>query len=197
MRKSSGVFGPAVVFEGGLVLLALGLGWWMTPRPQDRIVWSAEGWAIGLAATLPLLVTFVISRRLPLKPFQDLKKLVEELLVRLFDGCTLPQLAMISLLAGLGEELLFRGLLQPWLTEKAGLLIGLVSSSALFGLLHAITLTYAVLAALIGAYFGWLLIETDNLLPPIVAHALYDFLVLAYLTRMSVAQSAGPTGNED
>ena len=176
------------------MLLALGLGWWMTPRPQDRIVWSAEGWAIGFAATLPLLVTFAISRRLRLKPLQDLKKLVDELLVRLFDGCTLPQLAMISLLAGLGEELLFRGLLQPWLSEKAGLLIGLILTSALFGLLHAITFTYAVLAGLIGVYFGWLLVETENLLPPIVAHTMYDFVVLAYLTRISVAQTTGTTG---
>lgn len=183
MQKSGGVFGPAVVFEGGLVLLALGLGWWMTPRPQDRIIWSAEGLVMGLAATVPLLATFAISRRLPLKPLRELKKLVDELLLRLFDGCTVPQLAMISLLAGLGEELLFRGLLQPWLTEKAGLLIGLVLSSALFGLLHAITLTYALLASLIGLYFGWLLVETENLLPPIIAHALYDFLVLTYLVR--------------
>ena len=29
---------------------------------------------------------------------------------------------------------------------------------------------------MIGAYFGWLLVEFDDLTVPIVAHALYDFV---------------------
>jgi membrane protease YdiL (CAAX protease family) len=51
----------------------------------------------------------------------------------------------------------------------------------LFGLLHPITPTYAVLAALMGAYLGGVWLASGNLLVPIVAHALYDFIALAYL----------------
>ena len=40
-----------------------------------------------------------------------------------------------------------------------------------------------LLAALIGVYFGWLLIESGNLFVPVVAHAAYDFAALVYLLR--------------
>src|SRR6266567_3525912 len=50
----------------------------------------------------------------------------------------------------------------------------LVLASVLFGVAHAITLTYALLAAAMGAWLGWLWLWCDNLLPAILAHALYD-----------------------
>jgi membrane protease YdiL (CAAX protease family) len=40
---------------------------------------------------------------------------------------------------------------------------------------------YGVWAACIGALFGWLMVETGGLLAPIVAHAVYDALALAYV----------------
>ena len=54
-------------------------------------------------------------------------------------------------------------------------------TSTLFGLAHLVTPTYAVLAGLIGIYFGVLAVVTDSLLVPIVAHALYDYAALTYL----------------
>ena len=94
---------------------------------------------------------------------------------------------LISLFAGAGEEMLFRGLIQAgldeWMTGPAGAWIALAVASLLFGLAHMVSATYAVVAALIGAYLGALLIATDNLLAPIVAHGLYDFVALIYLVR--------------
>jgi membrane protease YdiL (CAAX protease family) len=40
-----------------------------------------------------------------------------------------------------------------------------------------------VLAFLVSVYFGWLAVATNDLLPPILAHAIYDFFALVYLTR--------------
>jgi membrane protease YdiL (CAAX protease family) len=37
---------------------------------------------------------------------------------------------------------------------------------------------------LMGAFLGWIFIATGNLLPVIICHGLYDFLALAYLTRI-------------
>ena len=55
----------------------------------------------------------------------------------------------------------------------------------LFGLAHPITPFYAILAGLIGVYFGWLMIASENLLVPVVAHGAYDFVALIYLVRGS------------
>jgi membrane protease YdiL (CAAX protease family) len=89
--------------------------------------------------------------------------------------------------AGLGEELLFRGLVQAGLARlisgPAGIWIALLAASLLFGVFHWLSTTYALLAAAAGLYFGWLLIATGSLWPPVVAHALYDFAALWYLLR--------------
>jgi len=47
-----------------------------------------------------------------------------------------------------------------------------------------LTPTYAILATLIGVYFGGLVLWTENLLPAIIAHGVYDFAALVYLTRV-------------
>jgi hypothetical protein len=47
--------------------------------------------------------------------------------------------------------------------------------------LHAVTVTYAVLATAVGAYLGWLALTTGNLLVPMIAHGLYDFVASVYL----------------
>jgi membrane protease YdiL (CAAX protease family) len=65
-------------------------------------------------------------------------------------------------------------------------------ASAVFGLLHAITPTYAILATVMGAYLGVVWIASGNLLAPIVAHALYDFVALVWLLRGPGSGPAGP-----
>ena len=111
------------------------------------------------------------------------------MLVPLFRECRLLDLAVISALAGLGEEMLFRGVVQQavadWVDGERGIWVGLALAALLFGLVHMITPTYAVLAGLIGLYLGWIWIATDrNLLVPIVTHAAYDFLALVYLVKV-------------
>jgi membrane protease YdiL (CAAX protease family) len=56
-------------------------------------------------------------------------------------------------------------------------------ASLVFGLLHALTATYAVLATFMGVYLGAVWLGTGNLLVVVLAHALYDFAALVYLTR--------------
>src|SRR5262249_40898930 len=92
-------------------------------------------------------------------------------------------LAVISLVAGFGEEMLFRGVMQGVLGRWLGAGYGLTIAAVAFGLLHLITPTYALLATLCGVYFGGLILLTENLLVVIVPHALYDFLALLYLVR--------------
>ena len=92
---------------------------------------------------------------------------------------------LLAVSAGLGEEILFRGLLQPWLETLTSVPIALVISNTLFGLLHAITPMYALIAGCVGTYLG---LSMDlgaerNLLIPIIIHSLYDFLAFLVLMR--------------
>jgi len=129
------------------------------------------------------LVVFVICVRWPVGPLIRIKEISEEFIREWFSSCTLLQLALISALAGIGEEMLFRGVIQDTLSAWINPLTGVVLASLLFGLMHPITPAYIVLAALMGAFLGWIFLVTENLLPVIITHGLYDFLALTYLTR--------------
>jgi len=92
---------------------------------------------------------------------------------------------ILASIAGLSEELLFRGVIQPWIESSCGLTAGLIGSNIIFGLAHAVTPLYAVLAALVGMYLS---LSMDyggdrNLLLPVVIHGLYDFLAFIALIR--------------
>jgi uncharacterized protein len=114
----------------------------------------------------------------------------------MFKSCTWIELASISLLAGVGEELLFRGVFQAAIVEWSGNFLphspvcaavgdwlAVIVVAIVFGMMHAVNVAYAILAALMGLYLGWLWMATGNLAVPIVAHALYDFLALGYILR--------------
>jgi len=147
-----------------------------------------------------MLIGLVILDRYPLGPFAELQRFVEQQIAPLFAGMTVVEMALISLAAGFGEEMLFRGLLQTavadWIEPPYGVWAGLVVAALAFGACHWVTNTYAFLAALMGLYFGVLLIATDSLLTPIMAHAFYDFFALLYLVRWKTpGPETGPDGS--
>lgn len=180
------VFPVAVLVEGGMGMAALGLGWLLNSVPTLR--WDPQEALWGLLATVPLAGLLLVCVHTPLRVFQDLVRLIDRWVVPLFARWNLTQIAIVSLLAGLGEEMLFRGVIQNALQARIhppfGTWVGWLLSSFLFGAAHAVSATYAVLATLIGLYLGRLWIETGNLLVPVVAHAAYDFLALVYLVRV-------------
>jgi membrane protease YdiL (CAAX protease family) len=61
----------------------------------------------------------------------------------------------------------------------------LIGSNIVFGLAHALTPLYFVLATLVGIYLGLSLDYGGerNLLTPIIIHGLYDFLAFLALMR--------------
>jgi uncharacterized protein len=189
------IFRLAVLFESGLMGLALVIGVLMHRSPGSWVKWNWQDAALGVMATIPMLIGLAIMRPIRRGPFGRLNAVVDNLLVPLFGGCSVVELALISLAAGVGEELLFRGALQSllggWLGETAGVIL----ASVVFGLFHSITPTYAILATGIGVYLGWFTLASDNLLGPIVAHALYDFLALVFLTRKWSLSKSKPRGD--
>jgi hypothetical protein len=87
-----------------------------------------------------------------------------------------PDLIWLGLLPGLSEELLFRGVMLPALGLN---LTALFISSILFGVLHlsgSQQWPYVVWATIIGFVLGYSALITGNLLVPIVAHILTNFI---------------------
>jgi membrane protease YdiL (CAAX protease family) len=188
--------GLAVAFEGSILVGALGLGWLFERPPLQLIGLSWSSAALGVGATAPLLLLFAWTQRSTLPRIEHLRREMTDLLGPLFDSCRPLDIAAISLLAGVGEELLFRGIVQTGIAEMAGVPAGLAAASVLFGLVHLVTPTYALLAGLVGAYLGGLFIASDNLLLPITVHSVYDFVALTFLLRQrsrgqAVEQSSG------
>lgn len=82
----------------------------------------------------------------------------------------------IGLLPGMSEELLFRGVMLPAIGLNP---TGLVISSLCFGVLHMSSQqqwSYAVWASAIGLMLGTSALLTGNLLVPIVAHVMTNFV---------------------
>src|SRR5262245_3201005 len=132
----------AILIEGGLIVLAWSLGWLLDVLPLRTFYWSWSGALWGLLATAPMMVLFFLMVRWPVGPLLRMKQFSEEVLRPLLAPCSVLDLLGISVLAGLGEEMLFRGVLQGkfaiWMKSPWP---ALALASALFGLLHAVNLT--------------------------------------------------------
>jgi membrane protease YdiL (CAAX protease family) len=179
-------FRMAVLVEGGVSLFALLLVWVFAVPVRAMLPDNFRSLglqiAVGIIATLPMLATFYWILHAKHPALVQLREQVNWLVRELFPAASLPQFALVALLAGVGEELLFRGVIQTVLSEWTPPLVALIVTSLLFGLAHALSRIYFLLATLIGLYLGALMIGFDGLLAPMVAHAVYDFVALAHLS---------------
>jgi membrane protease YdiL (CAAX protease family) len=181
----------AIAIEFSLAGLALLLGWLFGVDPLRGLEWREMGslrrdlgW--GICGVIPLWLSLLWIRQSRLSVWRGLRELLDDQLRPYFAGATILELAWISLAAGFGEELLFRGFLQQALAARldptaAGGWLPLILSSVLFGVAHWISWTYLCLAIAVGLYLGLLLIGSDSLWVPMTTHAVYDFVALLYL----------------
>jgi uncharacterized protein len=176
-------FGSAI--EMSLLLLAALAAWTFGLRLFADFHWNLRDLLLGIGATGPMLLAFICLLRSQAPALQRIRLFLETVLRPAMGSWTFLQLAFLSILAGISEEVLFRAVLQGGLSQVLGVGPALVLASAGFGLCHWITPTYALLAALVGLYLGGIWLMTGNLLVPIVAHALYDFVALLWLLRRS------------
>jgi uncharacterized protein len=183
----------AVFFEFGLAPFSLILGWLLGRPPLETFQWNSAAVGWGILATIPLVLMFLGMLRWPIGPLARVKEFCENEVVPLMSGCAWSDIALVSLSAGVGEEMLFRGVVQAaitgWLYNHShqawwGVPCGVGLASILFGICHPISLPYAVSAAILGIYLGTVWILTGNLLTVMVTHALYDFAALSYLLQI-------------
>lgn len=168
----------ALATQVGLIALA----WWaaraldLPPRwgspARDALIGGVVALALGV-------INHLLLTRAPSNWVTNgVRGVYRETIVPLFRGLSPAGAVVIGSAAGIGEEWVFRGIVQP--------LTGLVVASVLFGLAHVGSvrmLAFGVWASVMGAILGSLAILTGGLTAPMVAHGLYDILALEYIRR--------------
>jgi uncharacterized protein len=189
--------GQSLLIFGSIVAAAIvgtpvyGLG------PGFAVNWASV--STGVLLTLPLGVLAglldLVEDRFP--ALQDVSTATQRSVLALLGGEFKPVIAITTSLAlgcvaGLGEEMLFRGVFQYELASRFGQTIAIAASSLIFGALHAVTPLYALLATLASVYFGAIYVWSSNLAVPIVTHAFYDLVALLFahwtVSRLSVKE---------
>ena len=183
--KLDNFFKTACYFESSLIVVALILGYFADIDPFESLHFSEHSMMYGIIGTLPLYLIFMSMEQMPFPSVQKIRITLINSIAPSLDKKNWADLFILATIAGVSEEALFRGVIQPWMENSWGMMTGLLASSVLFGLLHAVTPLYAVLAASVSVYLGLSLDYGGerNLLTPIVIHTFYDFLVFIAIVK--------------
>jgi hypothetical protein len=166
----------AFTIEGGLLMLAFLVAWLLGQAPWIKVRLAFDSVALGMAATIPLLMFLAFTYFTRIPGLVRFRELTRELLHKPLVVCGWLDLCAVALSAGVAEEFMFRGVLEPWLSPL-GTVFSILVCNLIFGLCHALTVTYFVFATVVGIYLSLTMKWTvePNLVIPICCHALYDF----------------------
>lgn len=180
---TSALVGSAVVFYVLMTLLGLAAMSWQdleigrevfgdgTTLPRDTLLGAGSGLAV-------VALTRLLGRWAPMRR-------LEQELSSLLGRPGSVAIAVLAVTSAVGEEVLFRGALQP--------LLGLVLTAIVFGLVHGGPTprfrAWALFALLAGLLLGWLEEFTGNLLAPILCHLTVNYFNLHHIA--TAPESAG------
>ena len=101
----------------------------------------------------------------------------------MFLNLTWPQIIVLSVLAGIGEELLLRAWLQTWLHTKTGPWLAIFLASLVFGLLHFMNIAYVLITFVAGVVLGVAFYYSNSLILVATAHVVYDVCAFAMIVK--------------
>jgi hypothetical protein len=176
-------FAFACLFELGLLGLAFVLAGLLDVTWTDSIRVNAANILQGIVAATPMfaLLWWVLSS--PLEPVAKVREFLDRSIGLLFHDWTWWQVAVLAALAGVGEESLFRGVIQGGLEGSVGAWSAILIASLIFAGVHFVSWAYGFLSWIAGLYLGTIFWLTDDLMVSILAHAVYDFVAMSYLMR--------------
>ncbi|MDX1647778.1 MAG: CPBP family intramembrane glutamic endopeptidase [Longimicrobiales bacterium] len=154
--------------------------------PEAMVVWS-----LGLtAAGLLVIAVFHVTCR-----WTDLtdSALLEALLPR--TARERRAFALLSVSAGVGEEMAYRGYAIPALSPLLGLTGAAVVSTAVFGVVHAYQGPLGIVrTGLMGGILAWGFLASGSLWPSMIAHTLIDLIAgIALGDRLLVTSTSDPS----
>jgi membrane protease YdiL (CAAX protease family) len=160
-----------------LVLRKYGLRWadlGLRPSPPK---WHRRG--LALALLLLPVVALINGLLIPQVAGEDFHN--PQLYAVAPDGFSWPALLAMLVMAGLvapfGEELVFRGLLFPWLRGHLGVAAAAVLSGLIFAILHGVPMLIPALTA-IGTALALLYHRCGSLWPVILAHGAFNAIMV-------------------
>jgi membrane protease YdiL (CAAX protease family) len=154
---------------------------WLTWRDYLGLGRAPRAGTVGLAlllmiAAVPLvLYTYELNRELPLPEFmresaESANEALKALLRMEHAGELLANLVLVALLPAIGEELIFRGIVQQQLMRRIeSPAVALVLSAALFSFVH-FQFDGFLPRLVLGLVLGWMYWRTHNLWVPAAAH---------------------------
>ncbi|PSF10718.1 CPBP family intramembrane metalloprotease [Marinobacter fuscus] len=172
----------ALAFQGGIGVVGL-LAIWLLDIPlRSGSLGMLQYLAFGiLGAGITYLSLLLLTRITWLFP-DDLSSQMQAL-YQFASSYSWPVLLLLCLLAGVGEELLFRGALQGWLLQHTGPWTALLAAAVVFGLVHYVSFTYFLVATGLGFVLGGAYQLSGSLEMVMVWHAVYDMFALYCLLR--------------
>lgn len=172
----------ALMFQGGIGVIGL-LAIVLFGIPV-RIEGMGYGAAVfwGLVGSVATYAVIMMLTRLPRLLRESLESHLEQL-HRFACDYSWTVLITLSVFAGVGEELLFRGAIQGWLAQHVPGVVAIVAASVLFGLVHYLSFTYFIVATGLGLVLGTAYMLTDSLVLVMVWHGVYDMIALYCLRR--------------
>lgn len=156
-----------------LVLMIIAQIWHYLGKVQIlKITFNINGFffGIGLAIIISILSSLIY------RFWEAYRRSADFYLELVVKPLIWADLIWLGLLPGLSEELLFRGVM---LSALGANLFALIVSSIVFGLLHysgTEQIAYVIWATLVGFILGFSAIYTGNLLIPIVAHIITNWV---------------------
>jgi membrane protease YdiL (CAAX protease family) len=166
----------AILTEGAAFFIAIVLGLFFRTSLFPITADFTRDVFLGTAFALPPLFFFFasFSKRAKTWPIiRSLRKTMSTDIKAIFSESNLIDLIIISVCAGIGEEFLFRGVIQAQ--------FGIIIASVVFGLAHFVTPAYVIVATIMGFYMGLLFSVSGSLLIPMQTHFIYDLGALIYL----------------
>ncbi|MEA2709252.1 MAG: sodium transport system permease protein [Phycisphaerales bacterium] len=154
---------PAMAAIAAGLLLGIGLAPWM----QLAAMLQQKIWPRGMESQLELL-----KKILPILEQHPI---------------LLP--ALIGVLAGVCEELLFRGPIQKGLMRRMGMWPAIVIAAVLFAAAH-LDLPGMPIRTFLGVVLGWIVVRTGSIFPAMLMHAAYDITQLGYISYEVQKQGA-------
>ena len=148
----------------GLIIGRLKSGLWFFGFTGQTIPDVAMDIVIGAAIAAPVIFLSTISEKIFSQILAPLKT---------------SKIIIIAAASGIGEEIFFRGGLQP--------ILGIVITSILFGLIHfpfkKELIPWTMIAIAMGFVLGLLFTWTDSLIAPITTHFTINFCNILILNR--------------